>query len=164
MKRFHKVKERNHKVLEARRLKAGKLFDKGTSQYAVAKHFRVSTAAANQWHKAWKKKGEDGLLSKGNPGFVSVYTIEKKRELKHMILEGPKKHGYDTDFWTVERIASVARLTLGVKLKMTQTWRTIISIGFSCQKPERRSKERNEKAIKDWKLHTFPRLKKMGFS
>ncbi|OHA40268.1 MAG: hypothetical protein A3G59_02925 [Candidatus Taylorbacteria bacterium RIFCSPLOWO2_12_FULL_47_20] len=102
MKKFHKLKERDHKALEVRRLKAGELFAKGMSQYGVAKRFGVSTAAANQWHKAWKDKGEDGLLSKGDPGFVSMYTKEKKRDLKHMILKGSKKHGYDTDFWTID--------------------------------------------------------------
>ena|SRR3989338_5900113 len=164
MKKSHKVKKRDHKALERRRMSAGKLFGAGVSQYRVAKHFSVSTAATNQWHKAWRAKGEDGLASKGNPGFASVYTSEKKRDLKELILTGPKKYGYDTDFWTVERIAAVARRKLGIKLRVTQTWRTIISLGFSCQKPERRAKERNERAIKEWRIGIFPRLKKMGFS
>jgi len=127
MKKSHKVKKRDHKALERRRMSAGKLFGAGVSQYRVAKHFSVSTAATNQWHKAWRAKGEDGLASKGNPGFASVYTSEKKRDLKELILTGPKKYGYDTDFWTVERIAAVARRKLGIKLRVTQTWRTIIS-------------------------------------
>ncbi len=164
MKNSHLVKGRDHKALERRRLAAGKLFGKGVSQYKVAKHFNVSTAAANQWHKAWKAKGEDGLLSQGNSGFSSVYTAEKKKGLKSLILEGPKKCGYATDFWTVERISDMARAKLGVKLQTTQTWRTVISLGFSCQKPERRAKERNERAIKEWRITTFPRLKKMGFA
>lgn len=164
MKNPHVVTERDHKALERRRMAAGKLFGKGVSQYGVAKHFKVSTAAANQWHTAWKAKGEDGLVSKGNPGFASVYSKEKKQNLKRLILEGPKKCGYDTDFWTVERIAAVARAKLGVKLQITQTWRTVISLGFSCQKPERRAKERDERAIREWRIGIFPRLKKMGFS
>src|SRR3989344_8490735 len=164
MKTPHLVKERDHKELECRRLKAGGLFAKGVSQYKVAKLFNVSTAATNQWHKEWKKKGDDGLLLKGKVGFVSVYTKEKKRDLKRMILKGPKKYGYDTNFWTLSRIATLAKKELGIVLRQTQTWRTIIGLGFSCQKPERRSRERNEKAIKDWKLKTFPRLKKMGLA
>src|SRR3989344_1165572 len=164
MKNSHRVMERDHKELERRRLKAGRLFAKGVSQYKVAKLFDVSTAAANQWHKEWKKKGEDGLLSKGKVGFASVYTKEKKQGLKRMILEGPKKYGYDTDFWTLSRIAALAKKELGIVLRQTQTWRTIVGLGFSSQKPERRSRERNEKAIKNWKLQTFPRLKKMGFA
>ena len=164
MRNSHKVKERDHKALERRRMAAGTLFGKGVSQYKVAQRFRVSTAATNQWHKAWKARGEDGLTSKGGPGFASVYTSEKKRCLKELILTGPKKCGYDTDFWTVERIASVAKAKLGIKLQISQTWRTIISLGFSCQKPERRAKERNERTIKEWGIEIFPRLKKMGFS
>lgn len=164
MKNSHLVTERDHKALERRRMAAGRMFGKGVSQYRVAKHFNVSTAAANHWHKAWKAKGEDGLISKGNPGFASVYTKEKKGNLKDLILKGPKRCGYDTDFWTVQRIAVAARKKLGIKLQITQTWRTIISLGFSCQKPERRAKERNERVIKEWRIGIFPRLKKMGFS
>lgn len=164
MKTSHRVRERDRKALEERRLMAGRLFTKGVSQYVVAKRLKVSTAAANQWFKMWNKKGEDGLLSKGHPGFASAYTKEKRRELKYMILEGPKRHGYDTDFWTVERIADMARSKLRINLQLSQTWRTIIGLGFSCQKPKRRSRERNESSIKNWKLNTFPRLKKMGFA
>jgi transposase len=164
MKNSHLVNGRDHKALERRRLAAGKLFGKGVSQYKAAKHFKVSTAATNQWHKAWRAKGEEGLLSQGNPGFSSVYTEEKKKSLRSLILAGPKKCGYATDFWTVGRIAATARAKLGVRLQTTQTWRTVISLGFSCQKPERRAKERNERAIKEWRIKAFPRLKKMGFA
>lgn len=164
MKNSHLVGERDHKALERRRMAAGRMFSKGASQYKVAKHFKVSTAATNQWHTAWKAKGEDGLVSKGDPGFASAYTKEKKDNLKSLILEGPKKYGYDTDFWTVQRISTTARKKLGINLHITQTWRTIISLGFSCQKPERRAKERDERAIREWKIKTFPRLKKMGFA
>lgn len=164
MKNSHLVKERDHKALERRRMAAGRMFGRGMSQYRVAKRFKVSTAAANQWHKSWIAKGEDGLVSKGDPGFASAYTKEKKDNLKSLILKGPKKCGYDTDFWTVQRIAYAASKKLGIKLHITQTWRTIISLGFSCQKPERRAKERNERAIREWRIGIFQRLKKMGLS
>lgn len=138
------------------------MFDRGKTQYAVAKHFGVSTAATNKWHAAWKADKKKGLLSKGHPGFISQYTAEKKKKLKALILSGPKKAGYATDFWTIDRIRAVAKKKLGVTLATKQTWQTIIALGFSVQKPERRAKERNEKAIADWKLTEFPKLKKMG--
>lgn len=156
------VPTRDRKELERRRLRAGRMFANGTSQYAVAKHFGVSTAAAHQWHTAWKADKKNGLRSKGHPGFPSAYTPEKKQELKRIILAGPSAYGYATDFWTIDRIRAVAKKVLSVDLATKRTWATVIDLGFSVQRPERRAKERNEKAITDWKLKEFPRLKKMG--
>jgi transposase len=34
------------------------------------------------------------------------------------------------------------------------------SLGFSCQRPERRAIERDEKAIRQWKRVQWPELKK----
>lgn len=154
--------QRDHKQLERRRLAAGRMFDRGKSQYAVAKHYGVSTAATNQWYARWKAEGEQGLASKGHPGFRSQYTKEKKQELKQLILARPSAMGYATDFWTIERIRIAAQKKLGVTLGTKGTWMAIMSLGFSVQKPIRRAKERNEKGIRDWKLKEFPKLKKMG--
>lgn len=153
---------RDRKKLERRRLLAGQMFARGKSQYAVAKHFEVSTAAAHQWHAAWKADKKDGLKSKGHPGFPSKYTPEKRKKLKKIILAGPSACGYATDFWTVDRIRIVAKKKLHVTLALKRTWQTVIDLGFSVQKPDRRARERDEKAITSWKLNEFPKLKKMG--
>ncbi len=153
---------RDRKKLESRRLRAGRMFKKGKSQYAVAKRLGVSTASTNAWYAAWKADKKKGLLSKGHPGFSSQYTEENKKKLKGIILSGPSAYGYANDFWTIDRIRAVAKKELGVTLKTKRTWQTVIDLGFSVQKPERRSKERNEKAIRDWRLTEFPKLKKMG--
>ncbi len=153
---------RDRVALERRRLKAGRMFANGETQYAVAKKLGVSTAATCQWHAAWREDKEKGLRSKGPPGFTSQYTTEKKRKLKALVLKGPVKAGYATDFWTVERIRSVAKKELGIDLGIKRTWMTLVELGFSVQKPERRARERDEAAIRDWKLTTFPKLKKMG--
>ncbi|MBM3273476.1 transposase [Candidatus Kaiserbacteria bacterium] len=153
---------RDRKVLERRRMRAARLFDAGVSQYAVAKRLGVSTAAANQWHHAWEERGADGLKTKGPPGFDPAYDAAKRKKLRTLVLSSPRSHGYDTDFWTIERIRTVARTKFKVRLRQTQTWRTLVRCGFSCQKPERRAKERDENAIRYWRTVTFPRLKKMG--
>lgn len=154
--------KRDRKVLEDRRIKAGKLFAKGKTQAEVAKKYAVTGAAACKWYAVWRKKGEKGLVSKGKPGKDPQLSDKKKEKLKQILLEGPKKSKYQTDFWTLERIRLVAKKRLHVELGQTSIWRTVIDLGFSCQKPEKRAKERNEKAIGEWKLTEFPKLKKMG--
>ena len=154
--------KRDRKELERRRLRAGKFFEKGISQASISKKFNVSRPAVCQWHAMWKANRKTGLKSKGQPGFDSIITKEKKKQLKAIILKGPIKSGYMTDFWTINRVRETAKKKLKISLGYTRIWNTVLSLGFSCQKPERRAKEGNEKAIVDWKLKTFPRLKKMG--
>lgn len=139
-----------------------RMFVQGETQAKIAKTLKVSRAAVCQWHAAWKERGKNGLASKGQPGFPSKLTPEKKKKLKRIMIRGPREFGYATDFWTVDRIREVARKKLRVSLGYTRIWNTIIQLGFSCQKPEARARTRDECAISDWKLKKFPRLKKMG--
>jgi transposase len=153
---------RNRKELEKRRLEAGKMFEKKRTQLSISEKYNVSRSAVCQWYKMWRKNKKKGLLSKGAPGFDSKLTKEKKKKLKKIIISGPIKRGYQTDFWTVDRIRDVAKKELKINLGYTRIWNTIIELGFSPQKPERVATEQNKKAIATWKLKTFPRLKKMG--
>lgn len=152
---------RDRRALERRRRAAGRLFDQGKIQAEVARRFRVSTAAACQWHAMWQK-GADHLASQGPPGIDPKLSKEKKRRFKRLILKGARSSGYDTDFWTLSRLKQTASRKLRVQIGQTSVWRVLIALGFSCQKPSLRARERDEDAIADWKLIRFPRLKKMG--
>ena len=156
------ITKRDRKALEERRLIAGKLFRRGESQAKIAAKLRVTTAAVCKWHTQWKADREKGLLSKGPTGADPILNTKKKQILKKAIISGPAKAGYATDFWTLERIRALAKKKLRIDLGTTSVWRAVVGLGFSVQKPERRARERNERAVTDWKLKTFPRLKKMG--
>lgn len=150
------------KKREKIRLKAAKLFEKNKSQAEVARKFKVTPAAVNYWHKAWEKLGIKGLKSKGHPGFESKLTEEKRVLFKKAILKGPEAYGYQTNLWTLSRLAEVMKKATGVKFKHNRTWQIVRSLGFTSQKPEVKAKQRDEKAIKEWKKKKLPGLKKMG--
>jgi transposase len=147
---------------EKRRLKAGKLFEKGITQAKVAQKLKVTHTAALLWHQVWAKGGIDGLKSKGKSGPEPQLTEEDRKRLRAAIIKGASKFGYDSDLWTLDRVAAVIKKLTKVKFKRTHTWEILISIGLTCQKPQLRPKEQNQKQIKQWKSKTFPRLKKMG--
>lgn len=155
-------RNRDRRALEQRRLKAIGLYQKGQTQYQIAKQLDVSFEAVSNWVEIYQKGGIKALKTKGHPGPKSQLTDKDRSKIKAAILKGPNAYGYDTGIWTLERIAAVIRKLAKTTLKTTQTWRVVTSLGFSCQKPERRAKERNEADIQSWKLKTFPRLKKMG--
>lgn len=111
--------KRDRQALEQRRLKAIQMYQRGVSQYRIAKELRVSFEAVSNWVEIYKKKGIKGLKTKGQPGPKPQLTAKDGERIK-------------------------------------------LAIIISCQKPALRAKERDEKAIKQWRIHTFPSLKKMG--
>lgn len=144
------------------RLKAGKLFQKGFTQAEVARKLRVSTAAAHYWHKDWDKKGMKGLKSKGRTGFASGLTEEDRKAFKQAILEGPLKHGFETDLWTLPKLTKVLKRVSGFSCSEVWTWHIVRTLGFTPQTPEVKAKERDERAIEKWNSRTLPGFKKMG--
>lgn len=152
----------SRKKREKIRLKAAKLFKEGQSQADIARKFKVTPAAVSYWHEAWKEQGIKGLESKGHPGFESTLTEENKILFKKAIIKGPEAYGYQTNLWTLSRLSAVMKKVTKVKFSEVWTWKIVRSLGFTCQKPEIKAKQRNEKAIKDWREKRLPSLKKMG--
>lgn len=161
MKNKH-ISSLSRKEREKIRLKAAKLFKKGKSQADIARKFKATPAAVSYWHEEWVKNGIKGLMSKGHPGFESKLTEEKKSLFKQAVLKGPEEYGFKTNLWTLERLAVVMKKTTGVKFGHNHTWEIVRSLSFTCQKPELKAKERDEKAIAEWKEKRLPSLKKMG--
>lgn len=148
------------KELEARRLKAGRLFTQGKTAYYVKKKFGVSSATALEWKARWKK----GILHAQPQGRVSKLTEAQKKKLSSKILKGPEAAGYKTQLWTLERITALIRKTEKVTYRPRSVWHLVHALGFSCQKPARKAKERDEKAIAKWKQIIWPQMLKRGLS
>lgn len=158
------VRERRDiKALEERRIKAGMLFAKGTSQAEVARRFKVARPSVHAWHSAWKKDGMDALKSKrGRFGRMSRLTEPKIKKLRLAILEGPRRAGFPTDMWTLGRIAKIIKKVASVSYHPNHVWRVLHSMGFTCQIPSTRPKERNEKAVQRWVRIAWPAIQKRG--
>lgn len=147
--------------LEGRRLRAGRLFSHGKTQADVARTLGVSYEAARQWHAAWKKDGRTGLKSAGRPGVKAKLSSTQEQQVVHALLSGPQAFGYQTDFWTLERIAAVTRTVTGVRYTNDRSlWLVLHRLGWSAQKPETQAKERNERAIRRWVRDDWPRINK----
>lgn len=161
-KQISSLSRRDRQALETRRVEAIKLYQKGYSQYQIAKQFKVSFEAVSNWVEIYGKRGFKGLKSMGKPGPKSKLSEPDKLKIKRAILKGPQAYGYTTGLWTLARIGKVIRKLSQASFKTTHTWRLVISLGFSCQKPQTKTRERDEQAIANWKFKTFPSLKKMG--
>lgn len=145
---------------QRRRLRAAVLFGKGCSQAEVARRLEVSRQAASRWHAAWQLGGKDALRGAGRTGRQPKLSGEQLCQLATILLAGAPAAGYETDIWTLKRIAQVLGREFGVKFHVGHVWKVLGQLGWSCQRPERKARERNEVAIRRWVRYRWPQIKK----
>ena len=113
--------------------------------------------------------GEPDAVKAASPvrrGVVGKVLIPATRllptlhQLKQLLLQGPQAAGFDSALWTCRRVAQVIAQTFGVSYHPDHVGRLLHGLGFSCQYPQHRARERDEEAIRQWRLVEWPRIKK----
>ena len=93
--------------LEARRLQAAELFAQGRTQAEVANTLGVSRQSAHVWHTRFQEGGVDALRSRGPTGPDPKLSAAQLAKVEQALLAGAMANGFDTDLWTLERVAVV---------------------------------------------------------
>jgi transposase len=146
--------------LERRRRQAIALLEQGQRQATVAESLGTSEASVSRWKKAYDEGGDAALAAKPHPGKPSKLTAAQRRGLATLLLQGARRHGYSTDLWTLVRVAELIAVHFGVEYHPGHVWHLLRSMGWSCQKPERRARERDEEAVVTWRCDEWSRIKK----
>jgi transposase len=146
--------------LEVRRRLAVRMLSQGVSPSEVAELVGANLSSVKRWKAAWQKGGDAALAAKPHPGRPPRLTTAQKRQLERILLRGPRAAGLGSDLWTCRRVAETIRRTFGVSYHVDHVWRILQSLGWSCQKPELRARERDEAAIERWRTRDWPRIKK----
>ena len=112
-------------------------------------------------HQRWQADGPAGLQSRGAPGRTPRVSDAQLEEAEQALLKGAKAHGFDTDLWTLDRIAEVIWRFTGVRHHPAHVWRLLRHrLDWTLQRPARRAIERDEPAIRQWVAREWPRIKK----
>jgi transposase len=146
--------------MEKRRLKAAGYFKRGLGASEVARKLGVRRQSAHAWKLAWEQGGKASLRSSGSAGRKARLSAGQKQEVVAALLEGPRKSGYATEVWTLPRVRALIRKRTGESYHESHVSRLLHSLGFTCQRPERRAIERDEKKIAHWKRVAWPAIKK----
>lgn len=146
--------------LERRRQQAISLLNQGMKPVAVAHAVGTSRASVTRWRQAYEVGGPKAMEAKPHPGGVSRLTDAQRKRLIRMLLRGPRRHGYGTELWTLARVAELIAVKFGVEYHPSAVWHILRAMGWSCQKPERRARERDEDAIVRWRRQDWPQIKK----
>jgi transposase len=146
--------------LEAKRMTAARMLQQGMSQVDVARALGVSAMSVCRWANGLAKGGVESLQAKPHPGRRPRLTAKQQKRLLVMLEQGAQKHGFANDLWTCPRIGQLIEKKFGVSYEESSVWRLLRRWGWSCQKPERRAREQDAKAVEKWRKEDWPRIKK----
>jgi transposase len=143
-----------------RRVRAGRLLMSGKKPAEVAKAVGVARQTVCTWVRILEEGGIDALREINVGGRPAQLAPEQFERLRQMLLEGAPAQGFGTELWTIKRVRQLIEREFEHRYSEVHVWRILGGLGFSSQKPERRAIERDEGAVRRFKRHTLPKLKK----
>ncbi|MCC3774090.1 winged helix-turn-helix domain-containing protein [Streptomyces sp. UNOB3_S3] len=140
------------------RLEAVERFGRGEKNREIAAALRVSERSVERWRRAWRERGEAGVLTKGSPGRPRLGPRQIAR-LERELERGPLAHGWADQRWTLARVKTLIGRLFHVSYTVEGTWRLLKRHGWSWQQPARRAIERDEEAVELWEKEVWPRVR-----
>jgi transposase len=151
---------RDRQAFEHVRMQAGELFAAGHPQAEVARTLGVARQNVSRWHAQWQAGGAEGLRSAGPTGPAPRLSQARLDAVDQALRQGARAHGFDSDHWTLDRIATVIERLTGVTYHRGHVWKLLRHrLHYRLQRPARRATERDEQAIKRWVATDWPRIR-----
>ncbi len=146
--------------LEARRRRAVDLLELGHGVREMAEVVGAHPDSISRWNAAYEEEGEKGLAAAPRTnGRTPKLAEEHCPALEERLREGSKA-GFETNLWTLDRIAEIIEREFDILVSSSSVWRSLQKMGWSCQKPEQRARERDDEEIRRWMTETWPAIKK----
>ena len=147
--------------LEERRLAAAVLLRRGQlTQAAIARRFGVSRATVCRWAAMLECAGRRGLRARPKTGRPGRLDERAWRRLGRLLARGAVVAGFETERWTLRRVAALIWRVFGVRYHPRYLERPLKAHGFTVQRPASRARERGERAIAAWPRRQGAAIKK----
>jgi transposase len=143
--------------LERRRRRAVALLEQGEAPAVVARILGVTRPSLHRWRRLARQA--PGLAAKPVPGANRRLTDAQLHELEGLLDQGAPAHGFPNELWTAARVTQVIRRHFHVQYHPDYVRRLLLRrLGWTCHKPQRRARQRNDKEVERWKADEFPRI------
>lgn len=147
--------------LEERRLAAAALLRQGRlTQAAIARHLGVSRASVSRWAAALHQQGRRALRARPRTGRPPRLDARAWSRLGRLLDRGAQAAGFESERWTLRRIAALIAREFGVRYHPRYLERPLKAHGFTVQRPATQAKERDELVIARWPTRDWVALKK----
>jgi putative transposase len=95
---------------------AGALFAAGRCQAQVARELGIARQNVSRWYARWQAGGLEALRSAGPTGYAPCLSDQQLHRIDQALRQGARAHGFDTDDWTLARVATVIERLTGGRL------------------------------------------------
>ena len=146
--------------LTKRRKRALRLLRQGKTPQYVAQKVGATERSVRRWQQ--QAQAVQPKSAQGHPGRPARLSEEQVAQLKVTLLARALAQGYEEDYWTLARIAQLIWKLFAVRYQSSSIWRLLRRVGWSCQKPQRRSFGGDQEAIARWRRSTWYRIKKVA--
>ena len=146
--------------LTTRRKRALRLLRQGKTPHYVAQKVRATERSVCRWQQ--QAQVVQLKTARRPPGRPARLSEDQVTQLKVTLLAGALAQGDDADYWTLARIGQLIWKLFAVRYKSSSVWRLLRQVGWSCQKPQRRSFGGDKEAIARWRRSTWYRIKKVA--
>ena len=137
--------------LEARRIEAGKLLQRGVRPAEVARRLKVSRTSVGRWQQTLTSGGRRSLRGAPRTGRPPLLDANDQKRLIAALKAGSLAQGYSSDLWTLGRVGKLIETLTGQRYCESGVWRLLKRLGFSSQRPAKRAMQRDETAVRQWK-------------
>jgi transposase len=144
--------------LAKRRERALHLLRQGKTPQYVAARVGTTERSVRRWQQ--QAQAPQPKSAQHRPGRPARLSEQQVTHLKGILHTGALAQGYAEDYWTLARIAQLIWKLFAVRYKSSGVWRLLRRVGWSCQKPQRRSFGGNQEAIARWRRSPWYRIKK----
>lgn len=146
--------------LEQLRMVAARMFEMELPTQEIAQAVGRDDQTIRQWRRRWKEAGVEGLQAKPHPGRTPKLDRQRWEQVLEMLLHSPQEHGYNAHLWTTPLMARLIQEKFGVSYHHDYIGEMLHKLGWSCQRPAKQARERDEQAIAYWREMTWPELLK----
>jgi len=145
---------------EWRRLRALHLKQQGWYQRDIADALGVSEVSVSRWLACANAAGSEALRARSAPGHPPKLTPDQKRLIPEFLWHGAQAYGFRGAVWTCARIARVIEEEFGIRYHKGHVSRLLQELHWTPQIPIRRAIQRDEGAIRHWRVEVWPELQR----
>lgn len=145
-------------ALENYRFQALKLRKKGWKVTKIAEAFGLHVKSVSRWFVKSSKFGEHSLRKTKAKGAKPKLTINEKIDIINCLKESAINFGFETPLWTAKRIQQLIIKRKKVKIHISNICGWLKKIGLTPQKPKKNPPQRDERLVKKWIKHEWPKI------
>jgi transposase len=131
----------------------------GWLEVDIATLLDVNKGTVSRWLTLAETEGTDALQSHPGAGPPPKLTPEQVKRIPEFLSHGAEAYGFRGEVWTCPRIVQVIQWEYGVSYHQDHVSRLMKKLGWTPQVPNTRAIQRDEAAIKRWRLETWPKLR-----